>query len=459
MKENVKRILREHVEQHEYDIDPSDIWAGMQAKQKKDDRSNRFLIWFFFGSMLLVAFGIWNYNQPKKNNTKSDESIQQVEATSQIASVKQTQLSNKSESTGTNHKNILDNKINNTIAQEDKSETNTLITANISYSTSKFSNRTTPPSNSTNSYKLPSSSISTASSVQAPFSGIQNTAEAEANEVISSENNTINILDETQTQRPKLDLTTTISLLPQTPIYQNRKSTHTILPSISIERDRNWFISCIGSYGFTANTLTAHNQSGVALTGQREALTTPLESLHAAIHFGRKLTPFLKLSAGIKYTRINSKFEWNGSYLSDENGNLVDSTLPDFNFSAGNFYQEVNRNVVSYNYHEVLSIPVRLHLYKERHKLSYGIFGGINFPISNKTFGHTLNEELIPISLSSIVENFSPELETGISLTYQFTQGWSLISQCSVSRITVNETNASSEFRMFNIGLGLSKSL
>ena len=38
MKDTNKKILQDHVQMHEYDVEPLDIWSGIEKKQNKKNR-------------------------------------------------------------------------------------------------------------------------------------------------------------------------------------------------------------------------------------------------------------------------------------------------------------------------------------------------------------------------------------------------------------------------------------
>jgi len=169
------------------------------------------------------------------------------------------------------------------------------------------------------------------------------------------------------------------------------------------------------------------------------------------------LNDFVQVKTGIKFQQINEEFDWDGSYTINELGERIEIDPEAETLVAIPFQQQVDRDVVNYNKHQLVSIPVLIGLHKRVNAFSMGINAGPLFNVYTNTSGVQFNADFIPVAIEDNVPSFNIGLEANAEIGYTIKNNTDLIFDLSVQRMTGNDSFLNFSINSLSAGLGLKK--
>lgn len=479
MKEEIKDILREHVEKHEYPVDASEIWAGMQSEIKKDEKKSKLRllgIFFSFGLVLLLAFQFVNFefgdtnqisdNNQVENNSSNSKAISNVDKHNENElSIPKTELKQEKQKIN----KLAETEEANTLQQVNTNSTiNTNNSSSQIFSGGEINNSQTNFFNKVNSDELNLiSDIKDNESIQNGANGLQFFGQSilknnsEEQKEIDSKTDLETDRAQAFEMRPSLEAFSLISGISKTGLTQlaprNNPIDETSFTLVDVKKTRNsqTTLSIIAGGGLYSKGLIAHNEVNSGYVNEREKYENPLELISVQALITVPVVGKFNVSSGINYLLFNEEFNWNGSYFIDENGEHI-TTVPD-NLIGENYYQEVQHSLQNYNQTKLISIPFLVGYTSTQNRFSYGIKAGVNLNVRTTSTGKALSMNLIPTSIQNFNQEFGVGIQTKLELGYRLSPGLELMGDISWMQLQLNEDLLSQRIRTYTIGLGLRK--
>lgn len=497
MNNKVKEILRENVHQHEYPINPEEIFVGALAKvkQEKKDRKR-----YFFGFLLFFGLAVTAKLQFSTLNTNFDFQGNETEAF--IGEIIE----------DTNTKNILPEEdlepqvsSSSSIVEDVKEEKETQVNFSIAQTSIAKEKVNSPTKNITDNKSIESKAVKETkiinqnsqlkkqeSTVAKPIinsiiptvSSIKNLRKAKEEivekpveegsrtkesllskskeKIAAVEKESVNELSQIEFQN-LIDISMLKLIYPGLIEVKERGldikagMDEQLVQVEPREAKSKFALSLIGSYGLYQKTYTAKEEQYLEYVNARNNAETDLEILSTKLILSYKLNDYIQLSSGLKFQQINEEFAWDGSYTINELGEQIDLTQD--NLVGIPFYQNVDRDLVNYNKHQLLSIPVLVGITKEMNALTVGLHAGPFFNVYTNSEGLSLNQELLPNLIEVSGTSFSLGIETNVELGYSMNRSTDLLLDVSLQRLQSQDQFLNATFNSLSIGLGIRKSL
>lgn len=493
MKQKVKDILREHVHQHEYPVNPEEIFAGALAGIKKDQKDRkRYLFGFllFFGVSVFFKLQLTtldtnylNYNQlsdvsthqdyTAPTNTKTNFTPEQAEVLPQVNASRDIAvptLAAKETNSSTNSQ-IQQQKTNST-----KLNTKVDIPQQSSPSNSLEKDLHFESETSLNDFQESKQNIleSNTADVSLIASQLQLLQTEKDNVGLESEKENVQdkslvFIDEEE-ERIFIEIIGLIDNIDAEAFGIDKrildlenKMDQQLSAVNSSATSGKFALSMMAYYGKYQKDYIAKEDQYLAYANERKEVETELEILTTKLLLSYAFSEGFKLSTGIKYQQFNEQFIWEGNYVVNEVGEQINVNID--NLTGGTFIQGVDRSVTSYNKFEVVSIPVLAGFFKNYNKIYLGINAGPSVELYSNADGQVLsfveqNSNLIglPNGLASVLPEFGLSLEANVEIGVKLGRRTEFLAEVSTQRTFSQEQFLSANFNSLSLGLGLRKS-
>lgn len=490
MKDKTKKILQDHVQSHEYDIDPLDIWSGIEAKQKKKKRKG----FFWIGGLGLLLVSVVTIlavqlssdtenivdNTPTENfenKTNVDNTSTESPVTSDATIINKSPLINK-EGVGNDQ---ASNIINST--QESGVPASEIIEKQKISSQSKINSSST---------KLRSDN----SSIKSLNQSYANTSISKANSTREIANN-IKETGPINTPASSIDSKVTSKILDLQPdLSELEKSISEVRESMTafsaIKKDLNLFeidekllvisdsnvdsdfernswvdlseeikyaplftITALQSVSFFDKQVTSNLGVEQDYANARAAVEMPLEKVGTTLLLNVELTNWLTLSTGVEYQKINEQFNWEGSYIIDEDDNII-GPVPDIEtLTEEDKIRIVDRDMEIFNTYTLVNVPIQLSLHHNFKSIDYGVYGRASINVWNQTEGASLDQRLYPIELASLQAQVNTQWSAGFFTEIPIFRAWKLHAAVGLKQASIQETLTTNTYNFKDLSLGL----
>jgi len=371
MSDKFDHIIRDHVDRHEYDIDPQEIWEGINKKTKKD----KFGYWVWpLGMALVLFFSVSLFSvmdeatDSSKDNSSPISSLDLVKAETVEAPVQVTtnDLISKTNKTST----TTDSKPEFVSVASQKEIIKTINNDNL-----KENNlfQTTLEHKNT--------SISTADSrVYLEKRNAILSSQSKVQEAIGSRS--FHILN-------PLALLAIHNVSIPNERHQELGMTYSkFVPSIEPLSNSRWAFSVRSGLSLINRNIEAiSNQEMQNLISSTEQPYSNTNS-ELLIHYG--ISDNLSVSSGLSYQKMVDLFKWNGVLLTDGQGEILslydESIGLPANFT-GLYYESIDRNITHYNQVMMIDLPINLEYAITTWKLKPVLSIGAAFSLHNTSSG------------------------------------------------------------------------
>lgn len=499
MKKKVKDILKEHVHQHEYTINPEEIFVGALAEIKKEKKDKRkYLLFFllFFGvSVFMKLYFSDMDNGHSIHNQLSDTSIEQIDEVSDYAKNEdllettletqvntstppETENENETTTIETDEVNQSEEPTNNSRIQEFRTKTRTETSINEKLKETKVidESNTTQPTY-TKDFKTPvkqiiespqrSENTFIAAQPHLPRAIHENqdeNVEAETNERSTKINDEVKV---PMNAWPGAEAMQSIDLLnlltPNGFVIGERdvdvtdKMYHGLVEIKKIKPRSKFALSIIGSYGLFDKTTIAKDAAQVITQDLFEE--KPLEILSSSFLLSYTLSNSISLSSGIKWQQINEEFAWNGNYNVNELGDIINEVPGAESLVGMPYSQEVEHTIVDYTKRQLVSVPVLIGYSKRFNAFSIGANAGPSLNVYSKSEGRTLNELNLPVTIESLSPTYGLGVEGNVELGYAIAKRTDLLLNLSFQHLESEDILSEINFNSLSLGLGFRKGL
>ncbi len=193
-------------------------------------------------------------------------------------------------------------------------------------------------------------------------------------------------------------------------------------------------LSLVGSLSDIRSTITSAGSADFVVS-QWESSVNPQLSFGNRLLAGLQFANGFEISTGLAFSRVHENFIYDGLFITDANGNPISETAMDENgnltadFSStaltGDLFHSVTRSLNTYNVFQYLDIPVQVAYRHNMGKFYAGIYAAYSFNVFTTNRGFIINEVGLPssfeeISASPIISN---KIYSGLSVGYQITNG------------------------------------
>ena len=476
MKKKAKDILREHVYQHEYLVNPEEIFLG-SLKQIKKERNEKkrylFLLFLFFGLSIFIKFQVSTLDT---NLSSYDQRSDQTALTTDIDQ-SDVVLNSSEKNTLTQEKKSSElNSENDEIGLAAAAEKSTLLKENskeiisleLSSFGSTFSNK---PLAKVGKLSAEKENINPLDYSDAQLIGKPSNNPLDAFSYLRKANISKNNIAETQSSNNQIE-----SAIAKVGVTYFQKIAAIESSNFDIEaraiplenalnfnlstevgqKNRSKFaLSISASYGLFKEDLVANEMAFQNYATLKSAQERELEVLSSKVLLTYMFSNQLLLSVGAKYQQINEEFSWIGSYFVNEHGEVID--VGEDNLEEIGFYQEVDRELVDFNKHQVLSVPILLGFQKNINRFSVGVNAGPSFLLFSSSNGHNLGLAALPVTLDMLNPKFGMGWEGNFDFAYLVAYRTSIFSELSVQRLHAQEQFVSSNINSLSVSLGLRK--
>jgi len=462
---DIDDLIKKHVNGHEADIDPNEIWAGVQAKQKNKPR--RKLIGLIYLSLLLIVPLCWlsirlvTQNQTTADTTKLVENSEaSFNTTDTVYNSDNTTFNpidlnanNQEISNSPVESNTSDNTQGNTIVTPQLTENQFNSEKNKSFSKSLVS---TSQSNLLNDKQLqsPDHRLRPQSSLQE--NEMTAVLPSTSNSVSESSNNG-NSASALPVSKEKLVPFHTIDLITSDVLAYESDSYDPQLITINTLQRQKWLLSAVTGYSKIVNRSITSLSSSPYDT-YRNNSETALDALSGNLLLSYNLSDAFTLSSGISFQRDYELFEWQGSYIVDSQGALVsqgvDDELPS---SFRNSYLSEERDSRIYNQYEYYGIPIFLKYNFGQSRIRTALLAGITATVHKSFDGLVLNEDRLPVELAMIQDEVKIGLKYSCSLAleYPIYNSWALQSSIGYSYRKNEQRDLRLQYHYVDFRLGI----
>ena len=169
--------------------------------------------------------------------------------------------------------------------------------------------------------------------------------------------------------------------------------------------------SSLGKFSFLIGgglslSSTSYKSSDIALRELWSNTVSP-----SRIYSGRALVGYmanknLTISLGVAYKGLIEKFDFDGTYITDLEGNVVSELVKDelgitsVNFNSesinADYYLRVERKISAYNHLKTIDLPIQLTYALNDYWLRPNIYAGILINLSNSISGYYYDQKGIP---------------------------------------------------------------
>jgi len=444
MKE-LNKILKHHVDKHESEVDPQEIWEGILKKQEPKRRKG----WFYlFPLIALVGISFFLFNNLNESgsytpssemtNTPQSSSTQKAEAAAAISEKTINEVKSKKAQVLTNASNT-------------DPKTKALTKSSAPSTTTTSNSITITEANKLNTSIHTLTKYDHASSVETKSVDAHFAIKKEINSQKSFIKNllTLPVINQNIFDEKELDL----------------QASYTE-PSAPIVKNKRWLaIAMTTGSGLVNKSILPSNLLSQEQVAVRQQSETPLEAISGQVQLELGLSKSFSIRSGINYLRLSEKFEWTDTYLSDASGNIL-STLqndnegnPIVNVTAlanpSQLHYSVESKVIHYNTHNFVDVPLTLAYNVRWKKMRASLYGGGALNIMMSSEGKYLNT-------SSLVEqygtsNFSSRLSylAGMNIDVPFCNRLALRAGLNYETRKVQNHGLHARYEAIRADLGL----
>lgn len=512
MKKKVKEILRENVHQHEYPVNPEEIFVGALAKVKQEKKDKKkyllgFLLFFgvsvFLKLQLSTLETINNYHSGLTNtyigeSQQNDRSIDKINSPEEIYELQANSSTNRKEEIQTETQ-AGDTRIKQEVSTNLESLNSQISTKNTIElkPTIKLTEKT--PRLSAQDNLISKQSIDTESlivksvvPVLAVGKNLREAKKESAFEITSKEEVVIQEKEEELVQSmpeemqlvsnqemllPKeeedqdyteiigKDFLSNVEFLNVYPpvvfdIEERVLDLETAIGQYIVEikptmAQSKFALSLVSSYGVFRKDYIANDAKYVDYSESRNAVESELEIFSTKLMLSYSLSNMIQLRTGLKVQQINEEFAWDGSYTVNEFGEQIDVNAE--SLIGIPFYQTVDRDLLNYTKHQIVSIPVLIGINKQLSAWKVGLHAGPSFNVYSKSEGLSLDEDLIPIAMEENVTTFKLGIEANFELAYSIARKTDLLLDVSFQQLNSQEQFINSSYNSLSFGLGVRK--
>jgi len=500
VKKETKNIFSQSYQQHDSDVDPAAIWAGIGKKKKK----SRGIVWWLFGSSLFVValvaylflgaevqadsnFSAANQEKETKvsnlsTNTKKDvsetfekENINDSNLETQTQSQSQSQTQSQSQNNLGNGKKEI-----NTIKKSQEVK----ISENIQIKKANPESRI-EKNDLSKTYKNAENKVSSPTQVndqsdQGIFNKVivdkklgkaviekQPIAIRTDDQKINEEEvlfETINDIDRLTNDLFYLDYSQElIKCYVELSPAKNQDTENELAENELKEKRFNkgtFGLSAMGTAGSFTDTYSGVDADYLSLRAETES---PLESFGASLNISYQLNNF-GIETGFNYLRSNRIMEWSGKYFGDSNGILLFTYFP--NKIDGDLLTEADgslgvflydRSLRKYNETHTLSIPISLSYSRSYGLLQLGVFAGAAFHVIQNHNVDVMGSDFVLIDQRMNLPEIKlrPDLMAGLRLNYKLNESISLRSQLGYRHRVIEESILNKRTTFYNLGIGI----
>ncbi len=401
--------IKNHVDRHEYDVDPQEIWDGILAKQKPQRKRK---IWLFLIPLalggLMVLLWITNDISPSLNTSTSERQLEIKTSTTSV-------LDN---SAGINTRTEVSSskkQTSNLMPVDGKESVGRQIDKSIPIDTDV----TTTPSRQINK-EIVRELLFTNKKISIPYENSIRVNQVAGKNLETLASNNLKPQSELVFLTIAELATTDNNLSFKRPIptlYLQPSLPESTPKEIKIQSKGRWSAALTGGYGlFNKSIISASNQEEAY---QRNETERTVDIFTSNFLLNYDLNPSWTISTGVIYQKAYETFHWSGTYFEDSNGNVI-SNQEEFteNFNAIS-YEKVERNIESsYNSYEYIDLPLHVSYHPQLNmKLRTAITASVNANILNTNNGYVVNSQNIPVRLGTVQDEIGIGLRYGLGLS------------------------------------------
>lgn len=400
MSDNLKDIFKQHVDYHESPVDPNEIWEGI-VKKRQEPKRRRILFFLPFVGLLLIAGLLYMNGLQSIDNHTTDSlthnSAEIISSTQESIQAKPEVLIAKETETPTKEKSKINSVSTGFNTLTTLSKTNEETTTNSQTERKTSTTSTTLRTNNTSNEFVAISSKSTI---------------IEKSELIKRE---------IQSLIPEASLLNLRINSYHQPVELNRK----IIPLQ--KKKRRPSISLEFAAAMLSKSLHSVDAALLSLADDKQSYEKPIDSYSTRISFNLPVINNFSVNLGLGYTRMYEKFDWSGTYMRNEFGDILpiesyDSEgTPLFNYTTGIYFEEVNNNISYFNKYEIFDLPISFSYdIQTFNKLDLRFTAGYSLILNDKFEGYLFTEQNVPTKLENLNNNpsFSSSPFAQVNLSY-----------------------------------------
>jgi len=414
---DIDDLIKKHVNGHEADIDPNEIWAGIKAKQNAKPRKRRKgLLYVKQGEQQLAS-------HTQKTTTNIDKSTIVL-------------------NTNTNNSKPAEKTL---ITEKKKSALSSVATTSQS-KILENSIRQLQPSVPNSANAKVSTDIETESSMRSALldKGTEIKEGKQSAIMISASNEKLLPLQ-------AIDLIATDLLA----YHSDPMDADYVTPLVF--RKKKWlFTAAMGYSRILGRTISgAGSQEQTVYRNDSENV---LDALSGSLLLSYRINDKFSFSSGLHYQKDYELFEWMGSYVEDSQGAAVtadsQSEVPS---SFRDTYYGVQRTSRIYNQYSYYGIPVFLKYNFGNSRIRTAIQAGITANVHKSFNGVILNQDGLPVELSTLEDEFKIGLKYSCALAMDIPvyRSWSVHSSLGYSYRKNTQRDLNLSYNYLDLRLGL----
>lgn len=442
MNDELNNILKNHVERHEKEVDPQEIWDGILRKRKR--RKSGWLLYFLPFCLVIGLYFSSNTFQVRDQQELS--SISEIKRDRQESSLSQADLNADIKETKNNTASELVNTIENNINQDQISNDPT--TEKPTSAVNKLNLNTTQKSLKEN----PKAVLETA------FNSQRNNSVFQEDKRPQSES----ILKDINLEKTILRNYSKIEIINPALVALPSRSINNAQIIVSPKKHYNPLsVNLVTGFGLldknTKPVLPENELFGSINENATEALDAHSVSLLLEIPIRKNFS----INTGLHYEKQYERLNWSASYLTDDKGektiiNFDDNGEPIYSYTSSNYYQTTTEQVTSYQNFQTIDLPIQLNYILNASRLSTSIYAGMMINLSSTLSGIGLDENLNLVNLSEI-ESFkkpSHKYQAGLAINYGLTSKLYLSSGFNLATRTWTDDQLENKYLTYGINLG-----
>ena len=458
MNSNMNRHIKQAVEEHEYDVDPQEIWEGILAKQKS---SNKRRYWFLLLPLMLsVATLSWIY---------LNEDVPRAEETTTHSASLLGLQEDKAKAPRNDDKALpkLTSAEVTTSPSDNDISTRESYEKNLDAVSDETSDRVSTLVNQSTTSTSPSQYTLTSDGIDfSRFSRQPAFAETTIDKAPSA---AVSPAIDTPGSDPHTTLTGPL-MLDQQPLELGLAHARphaalgigwavplSLIEPAQTQITRPWSVVVSGHYGrFTKSIVNSVDEQAQQLKLASEKAKDAF-SANVMIQYDLPKNFFVRGYAG--YRRAYEKLDWDGSYIEDVNGVRYrtddQESIPEDLMGQENLL--VERNASLYNQYNTVDVSLAAGYSMRLGRFTTSVFGGVGRSVYVNALGTTLDEQGLPAELDLIQGELSYQNRylMGIDATYPLGAHLGLYFSGVYSRQHVGFHSFDFRYHNYDLGLGL----
>lgn len=437
MSDKFDHIIRDHVDAHEYDINPQDIWDGIHQKTKK---KRGFWVWPFGGlGVMLIAVALFTLL-----GESAEEQVLSMDVSGPNA--KRVELPISSEFPRGDEEVIPS--VSSSTEQPVIAKSSSRVLLNDKLRESKI----------TNTSLLHKAQGPSVGAISAPFSFVEKSdLQFQSKEIFKKK---IQFDVPTIEQMGSMAQLSTQSIdLPYRQrskhSLENAKYTEIIKPMAQ----SMLAFSLTSGYSLLDRNLSSPTvDQGVLdlIIGSEQAKFTLNNEF--LVHYS--LSNNFKISSGLSYQKVVTLFNWNGILLTDSDGDVLsvyDEAVGLSSSFTNLYYESIDRTIKHYNQSYFVDVPVNVDYAFTQWKLRPTISIGAAFNVYNGNSGFRLNREGIPIDFDDLAGSakIGARYKAAFALDYPISSVFSAYGTVGGSTRKIGQQDLTIRYRWIDFNIGL----